>query len=225
VRGLLDALPITISQAAERLIELRRRTVALSVLAAGLAATGASVWLAGGDALGISLAVGGAAALGLSALCRADRRLLLLALVAQGDAGSLPEVAALARAVCEMRERARLAGGLRAAAHAGRTGAVSTMMVNPARASAAGPRLLALARALEDPGVAVSAPAAALARRLLSEAAWSPLYNPRLPEADLGRVLSVVERGIASPVPQTATAVPEPACSASSARSTSASSL
>ncbi|MGI8714680.1 MAG: hypothetical protein ACR2NR_16180 [Solirubrobacteraceae bacterium] len=227
MRGLLEPLPIGPSGAAMRLTELRRRTHGLSVLAGVLVAAGAGAALAGGGALAVSLIVGGLTSLGLGALYHAERRRLLIALVAQGDAGALTEVGEVARAMCGMSQRTRLAGSVRAAADVGRAGAVSSMMVDPARAADARERLLVLAAALEDPQLAVTAPAVALCRRLLSEAAGSPLYNPRLPGRELDRVLEFVARGIGSGEVQavTVTVTPEPACSASSARSTSASSL
>jgi hypothetical protein len=70
------------------------------------------------------------------------------------------------------------------------------MMVDPARADDVRDRLLALAERLSDPLVKVSAPAAAICRRLLCDAQHSPLYNPHVPERDLGRVLDLLERDL-----------------------------
>ncbi|MFZ1992823.1 MAG: hypothetical protein WAU75_01840, partial [Solirubrobacteraceae bacterium] len=70
------------------------------------------------------------------------------------------------------------------------------IMVNPARAGDVRDRLLALAERLTDPPVTVSAPAAAICRRLLCDARHSPLYNPHVPERDLGRVLDLLERDL-----------------------------
>jgi hypothetical protein len=71
------------------------------------------------------------------------------------------------------------------------------MMVDPARAADAGERLLALADCFADPVVKVSAPAAAICRRLLCDAQHSPLYNRHVPERDLTRVLELIEHDVA----------------------------
>ncbi len=73
------------------------------------------------------------------------------------------------------------------------------MMVDPARASDVRDRLLALAERLGDPLVRVSAPAAAICRRLLCDAQHSPLYNPHVPERELGRVLDLLESDLVAP--------------------------
>jgi hypothetical protein len=145
---------------------------------------------------GIPLLVGAAAAFALAILCRSDRHRLLVRLVAQGDAWTVDGVSELAERLGSPRERRRLAQGLRAAAAAGMTGAQTPLMVSAARASDVADRLVALAEALADPAVRVSPPAAALCRRLLSDAMYSPLYNPHVPERELPRVLDVVERGV-----------------------------
>lgn len=196
---MLDAPAIDLGHAATRLAELRRRAASWARLACLLTAAGAGTWLAGGEALGISLLVGACCALGLLLVCRSDRRRLLLAIVAQGDADALAEADELARSLSSMRERARLASGLRAAAQAGRTGAITAMVVDAARAADAGAQLEALARALEDPTVQVSPAALALGRRLLSDAGRSPLYNPRVPEHELAQVLDAVRGGVRAP--------------------------
>ncbi|MFZ0386263.1 MAG: hypothetical protein WAL22_11390, partial [Solirubrobacteraceae bacterium] len=58
------------------------------------------------------------------------------------------------------------------------------------------PRLLALADAIGDVRVSVSPAAVALCRRLLTDGAGSPLYNPNVPEWELDRVLAAVEAGV-----------------------------
>ncbi len=120
-----------------------------------------------------------------------------MALVAQGDAGALADVARLAERLLTIRERRRLARGLRAAAAAGMPGAQVSMMVDPARAADVADRLVALAERFADPVVRVSAQTAAICRRLLCDAQHSPLYNPHVPERDLGRILDLLERDIA----------------------------
>lgn len=197
--GLLEAESLDLASAVRQLGELRSRHRQLLAVAALLAAAGASLVALGREGVGVPLGIGAAAAVGLWALCRTDRRRLLVRLVAQGDAFSLAEVQALARKLCSQRERRRLASGLRAAADAGATGSQLSIMVDPARADGASDRLRALAEAFADPLVAVSPPAAALCRRLLCDAMHSPLYNPHVPEPELGRILDVLEHGMARP--------------------------
>jgi hypothetical protein len=196
VPGLLDQPPLDHAQARRQLDDLRSRTRHLAWLGAALALPGAILVGLGQTRPGVPLLVGTAAALGLLGLCRTDRRRLLVRLVAQGDAWALDGVRELADELCTARERRRLAGGLKAAAEAGRTGAQLSMVVDPARAGDAGDRLLALADRFGDPLVAVSAQTAAVCRRLLCDARHSPLYNPHVPERDLSRVLDLLERDL-----------------------------
>jgi hypothetical protein len=83
-------------------------------------------------------------------------------------------------------------GGVLSASGRARLG----LVVYPPRADAVRDRLIALAERFTNPSVDVSPPAAALCRRLLCDAQHSPLYNPHVPEDDLGRILDVVEREI-----------------------------
>jgi hypothetical protein len=198
VPGLLDASPLDLARAVRRLRELRARGRQLVVLTVILAVLGV-VLVGTGHSLGVPLLIGAAGALGLLGLCRGDRRRLLVALVAQGDASALEGVSQLAERLCSARERERLARGLRAAAAAGTTGAQLPMMVDPARAADVGDRLVALAERFADPVVKVSAQAAAICRRLLCDAQHSPLYNPHIPERDLWRILDLLERSVADP--------------------------
>jgi len=199
VRGLLDPPQINLAEAGRRLRELHDLAANLLGLAALLAAIGTGLAITGSRSAGIALLVGAASALARAGLCRADRRRLLVRLVAQGDERGLAEVAEFANQLCAPRERARMANGLRVAAQSGKTGAGTAMMVDPARASDCADRLMALADAFGDPRVPVSASIAAICRRLLCDAAVSPLYNPRIPECELPRVLELLERGIELP--------------------------
>jgi hypothetical protein len=193
VPGLLDQPQLDHAHARRQLDDLRSRARHLGWFGAALGLAGAVLVGLGQSRPGVPLLIGTAAALGLLGLCRTDRRRLLVRLVAQGDAWALDGVRELARELCTPRERRRLAGGLKAAAEAGRTGAQLSMMVDAARAGDAGDRLLALADRFGDPLVAVSAQAAAICRRLLCDARHSPLYNPHVPERDLSRVLDLLE--------------------------------
>jgi hypothetical protein len=161
---------------------------------------GGVLWLVGSPGLAISVAVGAVAAVAIGALAVDDRRRMVLALVAQGDANSIPEVRALAdRLAGDPSERHRVATSLRTAARAKGVGGRAPMLVAPGRVTAYAPRLLALADAIEDPRRTVSPPAVAMCRGLLCDGASSPLYNPNLSEHDLDRVLRAVEAGIAPP--------------------------
>jgi hypothetical protein len=194
--SLLDAAPLDLTRALRRLGELRSRERQLAVLAAVLGLAGAALMVMGHSA-GVPPAIGAAGALALWGLCRGDRRRLLVALVAQGDAGALEDVARLSERLLTIRERRRLARGLRNAAAAGMPGAQVPIMVDPARAADVAERLVALAERFADPVVKVSAQTAAICRRLLCDAQASPLYNPHVPERDLGRILDVLERDFA----------------------------
>jgi hypothetical protein len=193
VPGFLDLPQLDLEQSLARLRELRARGRQLAALTLALALAGAVLLAAVGGSAGVPLLIGSAGALGLLGLCRSDRRRLLVALVAQGDAWALDGVRDAAEYLRSPRELRRLARGLRAAAAAGMTGAQVTMMVDPARAGDVRDRLLALAERLSDPLVKVSGPAAAICRRLLCDAQHSPLYNPHVSERDLGRVLDLLE--------------------------------
>jgi hypothetical protein len=198
VPGLLDPPPLHLAQATWRLRELRARGRQLALLAGGLALLGLVTGLLEGlSGPSIPLLIGAGAALGMAMVCRSDRRRLLVGLVSQDDAWSVEGVREFAERLVGDRERLRLTRGLRDAVAAARDGVQTPMMIRPERASAAAERLTRLAEALADPAVRVSAPAAALCRRLLSDAIHSPLYNPYVPEGDLLRVLDLVERGLA----------------------------
>lgn len=184
--------------AAQRLRGLHARARQAALLAVALAAAGGVLSVLGQSASGIPFLIGAAGALALVGLSHGDRRRLLVALVAQGDAWSVDGVAALAEWLQSPRERRRIAEGLRAAADVGQ-GAQLFMMVHPPRADAFRERLETLADRFSNPLVGVSAQATAICRRLLSDAQNSPLYNPLLPEEDLRRILDVVDRKLTSP--------------------------
>ena len=194
--GFLDLPQLDLDVALRRLRELSERSRQLAALTLALAAVGGLLVAAVNASAGVPLLIGAAGALGLLGLCRSDRTRLLVALVAQGDAWALEGVRDAAERLCSPREVRRLARGLRAAAAAGMTGAQISMMVDPARAGDVRDRLLSLAERLSDPVVKVSAPAVAVCRRLLCDPQHSPLYNPHVPERDLGRVLDLLERDL-----------------------------
>jgi hypothetical protein len=207
---LLDNAPQSLSAASARLDALRTRMIQMLEWFAALVILGVVLLLTESAALAGSVGAGAVTALVLLALARDERRGLLLSLVAQGDANAIPEVRALAeRLAHDPAVRRRVAASLRTAARAGQAsgrGARAPMVVAPGRVARYAPRLLALADAIGDERRAVTAPALALCRRLLSDGAGSPLYNPHLSERELDRVLAVVEAGI-TPVVAAETAV------------------
>jgi hypothetical protein len=198
--AMLDNRPRSLSEASARLQELRRRTWAMGEWCVSLLVLGGVLWLVGSTRLAVSVGIGAIAAVVIGALAVDERRRMVLALVAQGDANSIPEVRALAdRLAGDFSERHRVAAALRTAARSGRRGGRAPMVVATGRVAAYAPRLLALADAIEDPRRRVTPTAVALCRTLLADGASSPLYNPNLPVRDLDRVLGAVEAGIAPP--------------------------
>ena len=199
---LLDNAPQSLSAASAQLDALRRRTTQTLEWFAALVVLTVILLLTESAALAGAVGAGAVTALVICALAVDERRRLLLSLVALGDANSLPEVAALAeRLAHDPAERRRVAASLRTAARAGRPGVAgyrAPMVVAAGRVALVAPRLLALADAIGDERIAVSPPAVALCRRLLTDGVGSPLYNPNLPERELDRVLAVVEAGVAS---------------------------
>jgi hypothetical protein len=198
---LLDNAPPSLSAAAARLAALHDRMIQLSEWFAALVVLAVVLLFTESVALAGSVGAGAIAALAICGLAVDERRRLLLSLVAMGDATSIPEVGALAdRLAHDPAERRRVAASLRTAAGAGRMGVAAyraPMVVAQGRVALYAPRLLALADAIGDERVSVSPPAVALCRRLLTDGAGSPLYNPNLSERELDRVLAAVEAGIA----------------------------
>lgn len=194
---LLDNNPESLAAASERLASKRRRIAELLEWCAALLVLGIVFWLAGYRHLAFGVGAGAVAALAMCALTFDDRRRLLVSLVAQGDANSIPEVRELAQRLAhDPDERRRIASSLRTAVRAATTSRRAPMIVATGRVNSFAPRLLALADAIGDERRAVSPPAVALCRRLLTDGAGSPLYNPQLPEGELERVLAAVEAGI-----------------------------
>jgi hypothetical protein len=194
--SLLDQPPLDLEAARARLAHLRAALLHRLLAAVGVAAAGLIALFAVGTSWGIPLVLGAAAALALAALSRGDRDRLLVRLVAQDDAWRLPEVQAFARRLVLPRGRTRLARGLALAADAGEPGVHEYGTIRPDRASAVVAELRWLAGAIGDLAVPVHPAAAALCRRLLCDAALSPLYNPRVPEEDVRRVVAVIRRGV-----------------------------
>ena len=184
--------------ASTRLSRLRDRTRAAVEWCMALLILGGVLWLVGSDDLAFAVGAGAVAAVAIGALAVDERRRLLLALVIQGDATSIPEVGALAeRLAHDPMQRRRVARALRTAVRANRHAGGAPGAIDYGRIEARAPRLLALADAIDDERHTVTPSAIALCRTLLSDGAGSPLYNPNLSERELDRTLAVVEAGIA----------------------------
>ncbi len=197
---LLDNAPQSLSAAAAQLATLRHRMLQMVEWFVALVVLSGVLLLTESVALAAAVGAGAVTALAIGGLAVDERRRLLLSLVAMGDANSIPEVGALAeRLAHDATERRRVAAALRTAARAGRSNGIGSrapMVVAPGRVAHYAPRLLALADAIGDVRVSVSPSAVALCRRLLTDGAGSPLYNPNVPERELDRVLAAVEAGV-----------------------------
>jgi hypothetical protein len=197
---LLDNAPQSLSAASAQLAALRHRMLQRVEWFVALVVLSGVLLLTESVALAAAVGAGAVTALAIGGLAIDERRRLLLSLVAMGDANSIPEVAALAeRLAHDATERRRVAAALRTAARAGRSNGIGSrapIVVAPGRVAHYAPRLLALADAIGDVRVSVSPSAVALCRRLLTDGAGSPLYNPNVPERELDRVLAAVEAGV-----------------------------
>jgi hypothetical protein len=189
-----------LSAAMTRLTQLRERTRATVEWCVALLILGGVLWLVGSHDLAFSVAAGAVAAVVTGALAEDERRRLLLGLVIQGDATSIPDVRALAdRLANDPAERRRVAKALRTAASANPAASRASAAIATARVGVYAPRMLTLADAIADEDRVVTPRAVALCRTLLCDGAISPLYNVNLPESELDRALAAVEAGIAAP--------------------------
>ena len=190
--------PVELGLAKARLDLLARRSREFAVgsltlaVAAFLAAWTASLQLA------FSLGFGAAVGLAFGYLARSERSNLLTRLVAQGDTSRVSEAEAHARKLAAPSMRMRLARGLEGAAAAGRPGFREHTWIIPERAFDICEELLRLAAAFRDMTVPVTPTSAALCRRMLCEAAASPLYNRNIPKIELARLLQAIAAGIDS---------------------------
>ena len=198
MNGLLDQESLDLREAERRLSALSRRSRELIGLGLGLAVVAALTAAISQSGPGVPIAVGAVAAFGLAGLARADRRKLLVRLVAQGDALAIAEVESHAQRLTTPRERRRLADGLRTAVASVGPGAHVAVMVDAPRVDDFAPRLLGIAEAISDQGVSFSPQALALCGQMLHDPMRSPLCNPHVPERELPRILDLVERGRAA---------------------------
>jgi hypothetical protein len=191
----VDALgsPLDLAAAGLRLDALARRQRELLVLAAALCVA-APVAAATGIGLDWPLLAGAVSAAVGVLWMRAGRRAMLTRLVAQGDALSLPAVRVYAERLLD--RRAAIAGGLRHVVRSCSGVSGEMTFVQPDRVDVQWQRLERLAAAFADPDVAIQPASAALCVRMLREPVTSPLYNLRLPEEQLDRLLTAIERGV-----------------------------
>ena len=190
--------PVDLRFAKARLDVLRRRARETVAGAVVLALAGAVFAASGHSPLAFSFAFGAALGFAIAYLAGAERSHLLTRLVAQGDASLLPEAEAFARKLSAPGMRLRLARGLERAATAGQPGLHEYTWVRPERVFDIRKELLRLAAGFRDLAIPVSPASAALCRRMLCEALVSPLYNPKIPEAELARLLRVIAAGVES---------------------------
>jgi hypothetical protein len=188
--------PVDLGHARARLETLARRARDLLGGSAVFSAVGAAAASAGHPQLGFSFAFGAALAGAFWYLARSERAHLLTRLVAQGDAALVGEAEVFARKLAAPPMRLRLARGLERAAEAGRPGVHEYTWARPERVFDIREELLHLAAGFRDLAVAVTPASAALCRRMLCEAAASPLYNPKIPETELARLLRVIGDGL-----------------------------
>jgi hypothetical protein len=182
--------------AAERAAALARRAREMIIAAALVGIVGIAAAVLGRGQVSASLLLGAAVGIAIAALARGDRQKLLTRIVAQGDGERCADAMRLAADLVRGPRRRRLAAGLERAASVARPGVHDYTHVRPDRAFAARAELLALAAAFRDDDATIAPASAALCRRMLCEAASSPLYNPRIPEDELARLLRTIASGI-----------------------------
>jgi hypothetical protein len=187
--------PVELGHARTRLETLRHRNRDLFTGSVLFGLAGAVAAALGHTQLAFSLAFGTAVGLAFVYLARTERAQLLTRLVAQGDEGLFREATAFAHKLSAPPMRLRLARGLERAAAAGRPGVHEYTWMRPDRVFDLREELIRLAASFRDLAVTVTPASAALCRRLLCEPVVSPLYNPRIPEADLARLLGVIAAG------------------------------
>jgi hypothetical protein len=124
-----------------------------------------------------------------------SRRALIERLALEPTAYVIAEVRRFGLQVTEPRELADLAGRLRRVA--AEASAPTTVWLAD-RVEAFTAQLDALARDLLSPSVAVEPPSVVLCRRLLVNAAESPLCNPQIPPEELALALHRIRRGIST---------------------------
>jgi hypothetical protein len=178
---------------AEGLLQRRRRcgfeSLALFVLCCVLAPF---AFLAS-ELLGLAVAVGAGFETLRALVAIGSRRALIGRLALELDAYAIPAVRAYGSRLVRPRQRMLLAQGIRKMlAEAFRP---DSLYIGE-RVARYTRELEAIARDLLTPGVRFHPASIARCRRLMTEAAESPLYNDRLPAEDIGFVLRRIRAGI-----------------------------
>jgi hypothetical protein len=181
-----------LDDAAARIRHTRRRSSESLVLAA-FAAAWAGLAAVTNTRLAVALGVGVAFELAAAVWFALTRRGLIAGLAVEPDAYVLPEVRAYGAQIAGPRPRRDLAVGIRKMV---REAVRPDSLYLGERVQRYARDLEALAHDLTAPGVRVHPASVAACRRFLSEAAESPLYNPRLPEDDIPRILRRIRAGI-----------------------------
>jgi hypothetical protein len=181
-----------IEEAAATIRERRRRALESGGLAAVCALL---AWLAleSSSSLALALAVGAGFEILLVIGLFLARRGLISRLALEPDAYCIPEVKAYGETLTKPRQRAIVADGLRSMV---RDALRPGVLYLPDRVMRHARELESIARDFRSPGVRVHPASVARCRRLLTEAAESPLYNPRLTEEDLETILRRIRSGI-----------------------------
>ena len=144
---------------------------------------------------GVAVVIGAAVQVVLAIAAFVSRRDRLEELALDPIAYVIPDVRAFGAWLARPRQRRLLAQGLTSLVKdAMRPGNLflSDRVLRYAR------EFEAIARDLLSPAVRVQPPAVATCRWLLTHAAESPLYNPRLPAEDLGSMLYRIRAGIST---------------------------
>lgn len=179
-----------LEQVASELAARRRRGRDAALLSVP-ALAGAALSAMGSSALALALAAGGLVQILIALAAFVGRRQLIERLALDPRAYVLPEVESYGTTVARRRER--LASWLTEVVTDAPRG--NTLYLGD-RVSDYGGELLALARDLGAPGVAVRPASAVACQRLLTHAIESPLYNPRLPADELPSTLARIRAGI-----------------------------
>lgn len=183
-----------LGDAGELLRAARRRRLEAGALglAAGLAAVPVSLLVS--LPLGLALALGAVFEALVAAAASLRRRDLLERLAADPAAYALPEIQRFGRGLADRRRLSRLGDWIAEILDESRA-PFSLYLGERVEAHADELRMLSLA--LRSPHAHVRPVTAAACLRLLTRAAESPLYNPRIPAEELGLRLREILRGIA----------------------------
>jgi hypothetical protein len=180
-----------LDEAAEKIRYKRQRALESAALAAGCALL---AWLVfDSAALALAFAVGAGFEVLVGAWSFVSRRELIARLALEPDAYEIPEVEAYGVHLARPRYRRVLAEGIRKMI---REALRPDNLYLGDRVLRYARELEAVARDLLTPGVRVHPAAVARCRRLLTEAADSPLYNAKLPAEDIPQILRRIRAGI-----------------------------